>query len=206
MATPVPSPRSVPVPDLAPGERIDALVEMSHPGVWILSEPDDAQTRSWLRRRHRVRRGRSGPAQWSALPAFAWDYAAFAGRYARRPEPGARIAIVIEPGQNGNLWALNGKSYPQTYPIRLRNGARNRLSFENRSMMDHPVHLHRHSFELTRLAGKPVSRIVKDVVLVPAHETVEVDVIANRPGPSLFHCHQQFHMDFGFMALMTYNG
>ena len=122
----------------------------------------------------------------------------------RAPEPGARIPIVIEPGQNGNLWALNGKSYPETDRIRLRGGARNRLVFDNRGTMDHPVHLHRHSFELVRLNGKPVSGIVKDVVLVPAHQTVEADVIANNPGPSLFHCHQQFHMDFGFMALMTY--
>jgi FtsP/CotA-like multicopper oxidase with cupredoxin domain len=33
---------------------------------------------------------------------------------------------------------------------------------------------------------------------------VEVDLMANQPGPSLFHCHQQFHMDFGFMAVMQY--
>jgi len=31
-------------------------------------------------------------------------------------------------------------------------------------------------------------------------------VMATSPGPSLFHCHQQFHMDFGFMALMKYRG
>jgi FtsP/CotA-like multicopper oxidase with cupredoxin domain len=24
------------------------------------------------------------------------------------------------------------------------------------------------------------------------------------PGPTLFHCHQQVHMDFGFMALFGY--
>ena len=71
--------------------------------------------------------------------------------------------------------------------------------------MDHPVHLHRHTFEIVRYAGKPVSGVMKDVVLVPARQTVEVDVLANNPGPSLFHCHQQFHMDFGFMALMRYS-
>ena len=70
--------------------------------------------------------------------------------------------------------------------------------------MDHSVHLHRHTMELVSLAGKPVSCVRKDVFLLPAHQTAEADVIANNPGPSLFHCHQQFHMDFGFMALMRY--
>jgi FtsP/CotA-like multicopper oxidase with cupredoxin domain len=28
--------------------------------------------------------------------------------------------------------------------------------------------------------------------------------VANHPGLTLFHCHQQMHMDFGFMALLQY--
>jgi FtsP/CotA-like multicopper oxidase with cupredoxin domain len=30
---------------------------------------------------------------------------------------------------------------------------------------------------------------------------MEIDFTANATGLSLFHCHQQVHMDFGFMAL-----
>jgi FtsP/CotA-like multicopper oxidase with cupredoxin domain len=200
----VPHPQTVPVLDLAPGERVDAVVEMSHAGVWTLGETDDMQRAAGAGIVIEYA-GAKGRGQWSAVPEFTWDYAAF-GEATPAPEPDLRIPIVIEPGTNGNLWALNGKSYPAVDPIRLRNGARNRLVFDNRSMMDHPVHLHRHSFELTRLGGKATSGVLKDVVLVPAHQTVEVDVIANQPGPSLFHCHQQFHMDFGFMALATYSG
>jgi Multicopper oxidase len=29
----------------------------------------------------------------------------------------------------------------------------------------------------------------------------EVDFVAANPGRTLFHCHQQLHMDFGFMRL-----
>jgi FtsP/CotA-like multicopper oxidase with cupredoxin domain len=194
--------QSVPVLDLSPGERVDAIVEMSRPGVWILGETDDSQRTAGAGIVVEYA-GSKGPAQWSAPSEFTWDYAAFGGSDPA-PEPETRIPIVIEPGTNGNLWALNGRSYPNAGPFRLRAGARNRLVFDNRAMMDHPVHLHRHSLELVSLNGKPVSGIVKDVVLVPAHQTVEADVIADQPGPSLFHCHQQFHMDFGFMALMTY--
>jgi FtsP/CotA-like multicopper oxidase with cupredoxin domain len=30
------------------------------------------------------------------------------------------------------------------------------------------------------------------------------DFVADNPGQTLFHCHQQLHMDFGFMALFDY--
>lgn len=91
---------------------------------------------------------------------------------------------------------------PRTDPIRLTPNARNRLVFENRGMMDHPVHTHRYNFELARYAGRATSGVWKDVVTVPMHQTVEVDLTANHLGPALFHCHNQFHMDFGFMAVM----
>ncbi|HEY1495867.1 MAG TPA: multicopper oxidase family protein [Candidatus Solibacter sp.] len=200
---PVAKVQAVPVLDLSPGERVDAIVEMTRPGVWILGETDDAQRAAGAGIVIEYA-GAKGRPQWSAPVPYVWDYAAFGSGH-EAPPADLRIPLVIEPGQNGNLWAINGKSYPGTDPITLRRGARNRLVFDNRSSMDHPVHLHRHGLELVRVGGKPVAGVVKDVVLVPAHQSVEADVVANNPGPSLFHCHQQFHMDFGFMAVMQYS-
>jgi FtsP/CotA-like multicopper oxidase with cupredoxin domain len=34
--------------------------------------------------------------------------------------------------------------------------------------------------------------------------TAEFDFVADNPGLTLFHCHRQLHMDFGFMALFKY--
>jgi FtsP/CotA-like multicopper oxidase with cupredoxin domain len=45
---------------------------------------------------------------------------------------------------------------------------------------------------------------MKDVVVLPARKQVEVDFAADNPGPSLFHCHQQLHMDYGFMTMVQY--
>jgi FtsP/CotA-like multicopper oxidase with cupredoxin domain len=42
------------------------------------------------------------------------------------------------------------------------------------------------------------------VVAVPPRQQVEVQFLADNPGPSLFHCHMQLHMDFGFMTLVEY--
>ena len=70
----------------------------------------------------------------------------------------------------------------------------------------HPVHLHRHSFELVKVAGRATRGVIKDVVDVMARTQVEVDLVADNPGPSLFHCHMQLHMDFGFMTMLEYEG
>jgi len=42
------------------------------------------------------------------------------------------------------------------------------------------------------------------VVLVHAGGTVEVEFVADNPGKTLFHCHQQDHMDRGFMMVFNY--
>jgi FtsP/CotA-like multicopper oxidase with cupredoxin domain len=198
----VANPMKVPMLDIAPGERIDAVVEMNTPGIWIFGEEDDKQRQGGAGIVIEYS-GATGKPRWAKPKAFIWDYTAFGGKGVPA-EPAATIPLVFEPRSDGNLWAINGKSYPNTDPFYVIHGARNRLVFDNRSKMSHPVHLHRHTFEITRYAGKATSGVFKDVVVVPAQNTVEVDLIANAPGPSLFHCHQQFHMDFGFMALMQY--
>ncbi len=86
----------------------------------------------------------------------------------------------------------------------MRQGRRYRLILDNRSDDAHPIHLHRHLFELTKVEGKNTSGVVKDTVLVRGFRQVEVDFVADNPGPTLFHCHQQLHMDFGFMTLVKY--
>ena len=86
----------------------------------------------------------------------------------------------------------------------MKQGKRYRLIFHNKNGDSHPLHLHRHSFELTNFNGKPTSGIFKDIADVPRFSNAEVDFVANNPGPSLFHCHMTLHMDFGFMMMVKY--
>jgi len=75
----------------------------------------------------------------------------------------------------------------------------------NKSMDDHPMHLHRHTFEVRRIEDSAeIAGVRKDVVLVRAGGTVEVEFVADNPGKTLFHCHQQDHMDRGFMMVFNY--
>jgi FtsP/CotA-like multicopper oxidase with cupredoxin domain len=54
------------------------------------------------------------------------------------------------------------------------------------------------------IAPDDIRGIIKDVVLVDSQTRTEVEFTANNPGASLFHCHQQNHMDLGFMMLFDY--
>ena len=40
--------------------------------------------------------------------------------------------------------------------------------------------------------------------MVGGFQEVEIDFVADNPGLTLFHCHQQLPMDFGFMSLFEY--
>jgi FtsP/CotA-like multicopper oxidase with cupredoxin domain len=210
---PVPTPRLVDTLSMGPAERIDAVVTMNSPGVWILGELDE-QTRNQGLGIMVEYENRSESPQWLAPKNTDWDYTVF-GSSSNSPDRGTNSQEQIEvlplvfrrkfAGNNWvDHWTINGKEYPKTDPILVRENRRYRLRFDNQSDDDHPVHLHRHSFELKNVAGKNTAGIFKDVVVVPHRNTVEAELIANNPGATLFHCHQQLHMDFGFMALMQY--
>jgi len=203
---PVPSPQSLDVLMLAPAERIDALVEMNQPGIWVFGSTSDEERAAGMGVVVEYANATGAP-QWQAPRHTMWDYTVF-GRQAPGPEPEGRFDLVFQkvPGGRGgfNRWTINGKSWPETAPLVVQRGKRYRLVFRNESGDMHPMHLHRHSFELTNIAGNPTAGILKDVVNVPRRQTTEVDFVADNPGPSLLHCHMQEHQDFGFMVLVTY--
>jgi FtsP/CotA-like multicopper oxidase with cupredoxin domain len=123
-------------------------------------------------------------------------------------EPDARIELTFDkiPGGRGgfNRWTINGRSWPETPPIPIEAGKRYRLVLHNLSGDMHPIHLHRHTFELTTYARRKTAGLMKDVFALRGRQDAEIDFVADNPGPSLFHCHMQDHQDFGFMALLQY--
>ncbi|MGD0496853.1 MAG: multicopper oxidase domain-containing protein [Bryobacteraceae bacterium] len=206
----VPSPQAVSILEMGSAERIDAVVEMNRPGVWILGDTDQRTREAGLGITIEYA-GSSGAPQWEEPPNEIWDYTAFGRPDAvEHPavEPDERVPLVFRAKWAGNRWVdhwtINGKEYPKTDPIYVRTNRRYRLIFDNQSDDTHPVHLHRHSFELVRVSGKPTAGVIKDVVAVEPRKQVEVQFVADNPGLSLFHCHMQLHMDFGFMTLVKY--
>jgi len=209
---PVPRPAVVPVLWLGTAERVSAIVEMNHPGVWIMGDLADDD------RRHGMGvvveyAGATGKAQWNAPLPFRWNYARFAEPGASAAPPDQTFDMLVEKAnaaeEGFNRWTINGAAYPMTSEpapatLHLQQGKRYRIRLRNASDDIHPVHLHRHSFELTRLAGLAAAGVLKDVVMLGGYQEVEIDFTADNPGLTLFHCHQQLHMDFGFMTLFDY--
>ena len=72
------------------------------------------------------------------------------------------------------------------------------MVFHNRSDDSHPLHFHRHLFELVEINGKPTAGVIKDTVIVPAFGRTTVDLVADQPGLTLFHCHIQHPHGFWF--------
>jgi FtsP/CotA-like multicopper oxidase with cupredoxin domain len=106
-----------------------------------------------------------------------------------------------------NQWTINGVAFSmdKMEPMfHLHQGRRYRLRMRNASDDIHPIHLHRHSFELVRFAGMATAGVIKDVVMLGGYQEAEADFVADNPGLTLFHCHQQLHMDYGFVALFDY--
>ena len=209
---PVPNPVTTPVLWLGTAERISAVVRMNHPGVWILGDLADDD------RRHGMGivveyAGRTGKPQWVPPPAFKWSYLRFA-KAGSNTSPADETFDMTFAKDNAaeegfNRWTINGVAYPMAgepapATFHLQQGKRYRLRMRNASDDIHPIHLHRHSFELISVAGKSTAGVLKDVMMLGGYQEAEVDFVADNPGLTLFHCHQQLHMDFGFMTLFDY--
>ncbi len=209
---PVPNPATVPVLWLGTAERVSAVVEMNHPGVWIMGDTADDD------RRHGMGivveyAGHAGKPLWTAPPKSRWNYTRFAKPGATAPAPDETFEMTFAKDnaamEGFNRWTINGVAYPMSNAMmpasfHLKPGRHYRIHMRNQSDDLHPIHLHRHSFELTKISGVPMAGVVKDVLMLGGYQELEVDFVANNPGLTLFHCHQQLHMDFGFMTLFDY--
>jgi FtsP/CotA-like multicopper oxidase with cupredoxin domain len=206
---PVPNPTSVEVLSLAVAERVDAVVEMNSPGVWILGSTLDKARQMGLGIVVEYA-GQSGAPVWKDPASEPWDYTRFA-KSTEAPAPDETFVLTFrdigqQHGSQFDTWTVNNKSWPEIEPLIVHADKRYRLVFRNGSGDQHPLHLHRHTFEVTQIGDKHLSGLLKDVINVMPLDTVEVDFVANNPGDTLWHCHQQLHMDYGFMQLIKYSG
>jgi len=207
---PVPNPQSVEVLSLAVAERVDAVIEMNSPGVWVLGSTLEKSRQMGLGIVVEYA-GHAGAPMWKDPTPAKWDYSQFAAAASANPAPDETFTLTFrdigpKKGSNFDVWTINNKSWPDVDPLVVQAGKRYRIVLRNGSGDQHPIHLHRHTFEVVRIGNKRMSGLMKDVINVMPLDTVEVDFAANNPGDTLMHCHQQLHMDYGFMQLIKYSG
>ena len=116
---PLPKPIRVPGLWLGTAERISAIVEMNHPGVWVMGDLSDDG------RKHGMGivveyAGSKGKPQWIAPKPFKWNYAHFGIAAAAATQPDEVFEMLFAK-QNAamdgfNQWTINGLSYPMGQP------------------------------------------------------------------------------------------
>lgn len=176
---PVPTPAAVDVLSLTKGERIEALVEMSSPGNWILGALDDAARRRGPGVCIAYANG-LGPAQWHPPAAVDWSYSRFSAPAFAVPAPSQIIEMLLEkkPGtEDGAIhWVIDGLSYPSIDHLSFPSGRRYRLRLMNATGQAHPVCLSRHPLELKRVNQIPVSGIIKGTLRLERYNVLEADL------------------------------
>ena len=116
--------------------------------------------------------------------------------------PEREIELHLTGNMERQIWGFDGKKYSEANePIPFDYGKRQRVTFVNDTMMDHPMHLHGMWMVLENGAGAKRPR--KHTINVKAGERLSFDVEPDEPGKWAFHCHLLFHMELGMLRVVS---
>jgi len=125
-----------------------------------------------------------------------------AARARRLPAPTRRLELHLTGNMERYMWGFDGKKLNEiSGPIPFRQDERVRITLVNDTMMNHPIHLHGHFFEL--VTGHGDEAPAKHTVNVAPGGKVTFDLTADAPGDWAFHCHMLYHMHAGMMQIVT---
>lgn len=119
-----------------------------------------------------------------------------------RPDPGLNLPVVLGGNMMQYNWMINGEPYSETDPLRVQHGQRPTITFDNTTMMYHPIHLHGHTFQVIKADGSPGPR--KDTVMVLPKQKLLAVLVADNPGTWVMHCHNTYHQVAGMMTRIDY--
>ena len=110
-------------------------------------------------------------------------------------------------GRMGMTYTMNGKVFPATGMIIVKEGQLVKIHFDNQSDLYHPMHLHGHVFVVLARNGRPLtgSPVYLDTVLIPPHTSYDIAFLANNPGIWMLHCHNLLHANWGMDMMVMYS-
>ncbi len=120
----------------------------------------------------------------------------------RSAKPDVMLSADLSGGMMHYDWAINGAPYGRNQPLQIRQGQTATLTFNNTTMMWHPMHLHGHTFQIIKPDGTPGAR--KDTTNVLPKQKVSVALLADNPGIWMMHCHNTYHQEAGMMTSLNY--
>lgn len=98
------------------------------------------------------------------------------------------------PADKPDYFTINGKSFPDTEPLRVQKGDVVRLRLIGAGDLVHSIHLHGHSFKIAFKDGFPLANpITGDTVLIGPGERYDLIFEADNPGRWMIHDHVDSH-------------
>jgi FtsP/CotA-like multicopper oxidase with cupredoxin domain len=114
------------------------------------------------------------------------------------------IPMVFAGPEPVYRWSVNGEFYPKTTPIKIKKDEWIRMRFVNRTNMEHPFHIHGHSFYILgtpdelNLKNPPL----KDTLNIWPNAEQVIQWKATNPGHWIFHCHVEWHLAGGMASIL----
>lgn len=119
--------------------------------------------------------------------------------------PGKEILLNLTGNMQRYIWSMNGVPLSEVDKIKINNGEVTRITFNNLTMMHHPMHLHGHFFRVINKNGD-YSPLKHTVNVAPMQE-VTIEFSGNdgdENGDWFFHCHILYHMMSGMARVVSY--
>ena len=117
--------------------------------------------------------------------------------------PERLVKLELTGNMERYVWSLNNKTLKEKDTILIRKGENVKFVLINKTMMNHPMHLHGHFFRV--LNGQGDKSPLKHTVNVAPMETVEIEFEANEEKDWFFHCHNLYHAKTGMARVVRYS-
>ena len=188
------------------GERFDVLLKADQDGAfWIRAATLDGNEGLAVLRYAGSQRPEPEPSPVRWGPRSLAPDQLRSPEQVRLPKEGVReVPLRLGGSMKPYRWSINDKFFPEADPIGLKKDEWARFVLDNPTGMDHPFHLHGHSFYVL---GKPGALNVadpplKDTTNVPAKESLVIQWQADNPGKWFFHCHIEWHLATGMARVV----
>ncbi|ADV51150.1 multicopper oxidase type 3 [Cellulophaga algicola DSM 14237] len=116
------------------------------------------------------------------------------------------ILLNLTGNMNRYIWSMNGVPLSEADNIKIKANQVTRITFNNLTMMHHPMHLHGHFFRVLNKNG--AYSPLKHTVNVPPMQKVTLEFYGNNGdenGDWFFHCHILYHMMGGMARVLSYD-
>ncbi|WP_041952179.1 multicopper oxidase domain-containing protein [Spirosoma spitsbergense] len=135
---------------------------------------------------------------------YNYDYLKSPGKTTLDPNKSVRKILLNLTGNMWRyIWSMNGVPLSEADKISIKQGEVVRITFNNLTMMHHPMHLHGHFFRVINKNG--AYSPLKHTVNVPPMQKVTIEFDANEYGGWFLHCHVLYHLVGGMARVVSYD-